>query len=124
MVNGKRNAGYAGLIGLLITVAIILILTSLYFGSSDDEGDSSENPGGSMIPIQAANQATLRIRLIEVRQSLQSFRALEARLPESLDELRNNPSYAIKQLPAGYDYLYDPSEGTVVITKNGKIVCQ
>lgn len=125
-MTGPLNRGYAGLISLLITAALILMLTALYFVPSDDEEDDDEariqHSGASA--VEKANTAVLRIRLVEVRQSLQMFNAVEGRFPESLDELCAGSSYTVNPLPGGYEYVYTPDRGTVVIAKDGNTVCK
>jgi len=123
MDKNQRESGYAGLLGLLITVAIILILTTLYFVPGEDTGAGPEGKTKTIPVAERANQATLRVKLIGVQQSIQSFKAIESRFPESLDELRTDSSYSIQPLPPGYEYVYDPASGTVVIAQEGKTVC-
>lgn len=124
MKKERREFGYAGLLGLLISVAIILILTTLYFMPGDEEEGGSEGKRKIIPAVKQANQTALKVKLMGVQHSIQAFKALEGRYPRTLDELRGNSSYAFEPLPAGYEYTYDPGSGKVVVSKDGKTVCK
>jgi hypothetical protein len=133
MPRGTRS-GFA-LIGLLIALAIILICVSFYFtgpgpAPAPESGPAGATPAGPAPtgpvggPVLTAPRfAALQMRLVEVREAIQHFAALEGRLPASLDELRQG-DFTLGDLPAGYTYAYDPADGTVVIKQGDKVVAR
>ena len=137
-LNSKE--GFAGILGLLISTAIILIMAVMLLGGGGDPESDSANLSGdeSTHPkdqdetaikkpiknsgiIQVHNATKLRLKLIQVQKSIQGFEALEGRKPSSLDELKA-PDYQVPALPAGLKYVYDPLQGTVAIKKGEKLI--
>ena len=126
----RREQGFAGVLGLLITIAIILILTSLYFTGGEPEpaetsDPASPGPGPATMgnALNTAKYAQLKTKLLEIRQAIQAFEALHGRRPASIEELKNEDGFEIRDLPEGHTYSYNPESGTVTIMRDGKTVC-
>ena len=136
VINKNRCSGFAGILGLVISVAIILIVTSLYLGGMDGGEEESDTntpteqstkpvrPRGSANVLKAARSAELKIRLVEVRQTIAAYEMMEGHKPDSIQELQSGSSYRVGKLPAGYSYRYNVLSGDVIIMQGDKVVCR
>ena len=127
-----KESGYASLIGLLIAAVIILILVSLYFTGGPDESeedlpvseDSPENIKVLKAPLQQIKRTELEVRLLELKQAIQAYEALEGEKPVSFESLKEKSDFTFRNLPDGYAYYYDPLSEKASIRKGDTVVCE